>query len=60
MSAEVSARSEGAKWCPHCSGYGTSLTEASRRCTHCGGSGLVGADRKPPVAGRDGEPSERR
>jgi hypothetical protein len=51
---------EGVKWCPHCNGYGSSLQEASGRCTHCGGCGLVGATAKRPVAGRDGEPSERR
>jgi hypothetical protein len=51
---------EGMKWCPHCSGYGSSLKEASGRSTHCGGTGLFWADRERPVAGRDGEPSERR
>jgi DnaJ-class molecular chaperone len=51
---------EGMKWCPRCNGYGSSLKEGSARCTHCGGSGLVWADRERPVAGRDGERSERR
>jgi hypothetical protein len=48
------------KLCPHCNGYGSSLKEAAGRCTHFGGSGLVEADRERPVAGRDGEASERR
>jgi DnaJ-class molecular chaperone len=51
---------EGMKWCPRCNGYGSSLKEESARCTHCGGSGLVWADRERPVAGRNGEPSDRR
>ena len=57
---EVSRIPEGAKWCPHCSGYGSPLKEAVGRCTRCGGCVLVGADRERLVAGRDGEPSERR
>jgi hypothetical protein len=51
---------EGMKWCPRCNGYGSSLKEESGRCTHCGGSGLVWVDRDRPVAGRNGEPPERR
>jgi hypothetical protein len=51
---------EDVTWCPQCNGYGSSLKEASGRCTHCGGSGLVWADRERPVAGRNGELSERR
>jgi DnaJ-class molecular chaperone len=50
---------EAMKWCPHCNGYGSSPKEASGGCTHCGGSGLVWTDREPPVAGGNGEPSER-
>jgi hypothetical protein len=57
---EVARIPEGMKWCPHCSGYGSSLKGAAGRCTRCGGCGLVGADRERPVAGRDGEPSDRR
>jgi hypothetical protein len=51
---------EGTKWCPHCSGYGSSLKEASGRCTRCGDTAVVWADHKTPLESRDGEPSERR
>jgi hypothetical protein len=39
---EVGRIPEGMKWCPHCSGYGSSLTEAAGRCTRCSGCVLVG------------------
>ena len=32
---------QGMRWCPHCSGYGSSLQEKAERCTHCAGTGLL-------------------
>ena len=32
---------QGMRWCPHCSGYASSLKEDAERCTHCAGPGLV-------------------
>ena len=30
-----------ARWCPECSGYGSSLKQETMKCTRCGGTGLV-------------------
>jgi hypothetical protein len=51
---------EGMRWCPHRSGYGSSLKEASGRGTRCGGSGVVWAACERPAAGRHRGPSPQR
>jgi hypothetical protein len=45
----------GMRWCPRCSGYGSSLKEDAERCSHCGGSGLVWAEDDARVTTRNGE-----
>ena len=41
----------GRRWCPDCSGYGSSLKQESERCTTCGGTGLVPEEDEEQDAG---------